>query len=473
MEILGKWDEETDVVIVGSGFAGLAAAIEIKKAGSSVMVLEKRKVRGGNSMISGGVLVAAGSPLQKEKGIKDSPELLFSDMLKAGLYLNHPDLVRIVAERSNEALQWTINELGVRYDETLTQWGGHSVPRSYTTHNKSGATIIHRQLVRLKEMGVYVRTRSLFTKFIWHEEDRRVKGVQFREGYRFPIKNSGEMKYIKARKAVILATGGFGSDVPFRSAQDPRLTEETDSTNQPGATAEALVEALHIGAMPVHLSWIQVGPWTCPDEKGFGIGPWFVATVVFIYGVLVDPATGKRFVNEMADRKVRADAILNVGQASIGIADTEAAKVRADFMSRLLKKKIVSRFDTLEDLAAAYHIPYENLRETIDQYNNFVLERKDKEFGKVIPDDAKPIRQPPFHAIRVWPKVHHTMGGVQINSQAQVVGLTHKIIKGLYAAGEVTGGIHGASRLGSCSIADCLIFGRIAGKNAAAEKPWC
>jgi len=463
-----KWDEVADVVIIGSGFAGLAAAIEAKRAGSSVIVIEKRKVRGGNSMISGGVVAAAGSPLQKRKGVKDSPELLLHDMLKAGLYLNYPDLVRIVAEKSNETVQWTINYLGVKYDDTLTQWGGHSVPRSYTTYNKSGAAIIHRQLAKLKNLGVEVKTKRLLTKFIRYNDDR-VKGIEIRDGYMFPNENSGTVRHIKARKAVVLTTGGFGNDVLFRTTQDPRLNEDTDSTNQPGATAEALIEAMNIGAMPVHLSLIQLGPWACPDEKGFGIGPWFAQTVAFQYGVLINPKTGKRFMNEMSDRKIRTDTIIETGHICIGIADAISAKIRSDFMPRLLKRGIVKKFETLEDLANSYGIPFGALKETIDEYNSYILDREDKEFGKYIPKDAEKLTHAPFYAIRVWPKVHHTMGGVQINTKAQVIGLDHRPIKGLYAAGEVVGGVHGACRLGSCAIVDCLIFGRIAGKHAAIE----
>jgi len=224
-----KWDEIADVVIIGSGFAGLAAAIEAKKAGSSVIVIEKRKVRGGNSMISGGVVAAAGSPLQKRKGVEDSPELLLQDMLKAGLYLNYPDLVRIVAEKSNEIVQWMINYLGVKYDDTLTQWGGHSVPRSYTTYNKSGAAIIHRQLAKLKELGVEVKTRRLLTKLL-RDRNGRVKGIEIRDSYMFPNKNSGAIKYIRANKAVVLTTGGFGNDVLFRTTQDLSLIHISEPT---------------------------------------------------------------------------------------------------------------------------------------------------------------------------------------------------------------------------------------------------
>lgn len=471
MELQWKWDEEADVVIVGSGFAGLAAAIEARLAGSSVIVIEKRKVRGGNSMISGGVVAAAGSPLQKSKGVEDSAELLLQDMLKAGLNLNYPDLVRIVAEKSNETVQWTMDYLGVKYDGSLTQWGGHSVPRSYTTYNKSGAAIIHRQLAKLKELGVEVKTKRLFTKFM-RDKDAGVKGIEIRDGYMFPNENSGTIRYIKAKKAVVLTTGGFGNDVLFRTAQDPRLNRDTDSTNQPGATAEALIEAMDIGAMPVHLSWIQLGPWACPDEKGFGIGPWFAQTVAFQYGVLVNPKTGRRFMNEMSDRKIRADAIIETGRICIGIADAAAARYRADLMQRLLKRGVVKPFDTLEELANVYGIPFGALNETIDEYNSYILDREDKEFGKYIPKDAETLTHAPFYAIRVWPKVHHTMGGIRINTEAQVIGLAHRPIKGLYAAGEVVGGVHGACRLGSCAIVDCLVFGRIAGKNAVAEKSW-
>tara|TARA_B100000614_G_scaffold262912_1_gene301105 strand:- start:35607 stop:36167 length:561 start_codon:yes stop_codon:yes gene_type:complete len=124
-----KWDEEVDVVVVGSGFAGLAAAHEAAKAGASVALLEKMRTPGGNSIISGGVIAAAGSPLQAEQGIQDSPDSLYEDMLKAGLYLNQPELARIVADKSVETVQWTIDELGVEYSG-LSHMGGHAVPRS-------------------------------------------------------------------------------------------------------------------------------------------------------------------------------------------------------------------------------------------------------------------------------------------------------------------------------------------------------
>jgi succinate dehydrogenase/fumarate reductase flavoprotein subunit len=128
---------------------------------------------------------------------------------------------------------------------------------------------------------------------------------------------------------------------------------------------------------------------------------------------------------------------------------------------------VVRGFDRLEELAAAYDLPLEALRATIETYNGYVERGADGDFGKPILSNAKPLAHPPYYAIRLWPKVHHTMGGIQINTQAQVIGLDHQPIPGLYAAGEVTGGVHGACRLGSCAVTECLVIGRIAGRSAA------
>jgi flavocytochrome c len=465
------WHEEADIVVIGSGFAGLAAAYEAKKAGNSVIIIEKLRVRGGNSIISGGLAAAAGSPLQAQKGIKDSPELLYQDMLKAGLNLNHPDLAWVVAENSNNVVQWTISELGVKYQEELMHLGGHSVPRSYFPQNMIGAGIVTKQLGKLAEIGVNVRTRTYLAKLL-KGKDARVRGILVKEDYQFPDEKSGRERLLKARKAVVLATGGFSEDVRFRKLQDPLLGENIDTTNRHGATAEGLLEALRIGATPIQLSWIQMGPWTSPDEKGYGIAVTFNVGVAFLYGVMIDPKTGKRFVNELADRKTQVDAQIKLGYPSIAIADAVGTAHREKFIPQMLKKGVVKRFDTLIELAGFYGIPTPALLKTIDTYNSFVRERVDKEFGKILPGDAEPIVKPPFYACRVWPKVHHTMGGIQINTHAQVIGLDQNPIEGLYAAGEVCGGVHGASRLGSCAVIDCLIFGRIAGQNASSEEPW-
>ena len=322
-----------------------------------------------------------------------------------------------------------------------------------------------KQFIKINGIPLLIHT---FKAFIRNSEGRII-GVVLNEGWDYKSPNTGIQRAIRSKKAVILATGGFGSDIPFRTAQDPRLTEEIDTTNKPSATAEALKEALRIGAMPVHLSHIQLGPWGSPDEKGYGVGSRFSDYIVFPYGIIIDPGTGRRIVNELSDRKAVSEAILNTGHPCLGIVDSQAVEQSGWNITPCLEKGIVTQFSQLQALASYHGISAGTVKLTVDKFNRCVENKIDKEFGKPILSGAAPVFSPPYFAIRLWPKVHHTMGGVQINVMGQVIGLDYQPIKGLYAAGEVAGGIHGACRLGSCAVTDCLVFGRIAGKNAATE----
>ena len=182
------WDEEADIIIVGSGFAGLAAAIEAKKAGSSVIILEKMKGYGGNSTISDGVVAAAATPMQADSKIVDSAQLMYEDMRKAGLGLNQPELVRLLTEKSSETFQWTINFLGVKYLDRVDQFGGHSVPRCYTTHNRSGSAVIKQMLLMISRLGMKIRTKA-FLQTIFLDSNERICGVLVRDGYEYPNAN--------------------------------------------------------------------------------------------------------------------------------------------------------------------------------------------------------------------------------------------------------------------------------------------
>lgn len=457
---------DIDVIVIGSGFAGLAAAIEARNAGASVAVIEKMKAPGGNSTISDGGIAAAGTPMQRELGIEDSPDLMYADMMRAGLGLNHPALVREVAVRSAETFEWSAGYLDVPYMDRIDQFGGHSVARCYTAEGVSGSTIIKRQVATARGLGVDLRLQTRFERFVLDSKSH-IAGVQVREGYEYKDSAAGTDRYIRARRAVVLASGGFGADVKFRSVQDPRLGSDIDTTNVSFATAEALVEALRLGAMPVHLSHIQLGPWASPDERGYGDGPRFADYILFQYGLIVSPVTSRRIVNELADRKTVADALLAVGRPCVGIADQQAVSTSGWSIERALKKGVVRTFDALAGLAEFYGLDGTELAATVDRFNSCVDRRTDGEFGKPIIENACRIEHPPFYAMRLWPKVHHTMGGVGIDVEARVLDLESNAIPRLFAAGEVAGGVHGACRLGSCAITDCLVFGRIAGKNAA------
>ena len=467
------WNTSADVIIIGSGAAGLSAAIEARQAGASVMVFEKRPVTGGNTRISDGGLSAPGNFMQKQLGGTDSPQRFREDVLRAGLGLNHPDLADVFARQASDAIDWT-RSLGVRYTGRLDQFGGHSVPRTVTIENNAGHTLITAMTHRLHQLGISINTGRRLDRLIT-DASGRVTGVGLScsEKSSAPAPDpgtgisAGRSHHVRADRAVVLATGGFGSDIAFCACQVPRLDHTIGSTNHRGATAEGLTAALKIHAMPLHLSWIQLGPWGCADESGYGKGARFAAYSVFPAGILVDPFTGGRIVNEWADRRQRSDAILTTGHACIGIVDHTGAQQEVGSLASCLKTGKVRQFDSLSDLGAAFNMPARSLEQTVAEYNLWTTRPGPDRFGKHPKKNTSPLEIPPFYAIRLWPKIHYTPGGVQIDTRTRVMDLSHRPIPGLFAAGEVTGGIHGASRLGGCALPECIVFGRIAGRNAA------
>lgn len=310
-KVPAKWDESHDVVVIGSGFAGLAAAIEAKKAGADTVVLEKMPTAGGNSIINGGILTATGCPQQLKHGIKDSPELLASDMLAAGLYMNQPEKVKLVAKSALSNYEWTVKELGVEYNlEAIGQEGGHSVPRYVFTKNGSGSGIVSKELEKLKKMGVPVRLRC-YVERIFRDDSGRVVCIQIREGYRFPKAGSGKVKTIGVKKGLVLCYGGFSRDVDYRMMQDPKLVAKLDSTNQPGATAELWRETSRIGCAQVQNDWIQCTPWNSPKEKGMGLGWTFSQSGAAEFGLWVTRPASALLTNSPTARFVPTPSWLN------------------------------------------------------------------------------------------------------------------------------------------------------------------
>lgn len=372
----------------------------------------------------------------------------------------------ILANQSKAAFDWLTEYLKVPYLNRADQFGGHSRARCYTPQNITGFTILKKQIEKTKELGIEIKKQMYFKEFILDSSGKVIGGI-FKEGYEYKNPEKGKEIFIKSRKGVIICTGGFSSDIEFRQKYDDRLTKSIDTTNKLFATAEGIIEAMKVGADTVDMKYIQLAPWTSPDEKGFGVGPMFSEYIVFQYGMIIDPNTGKRFVNELADRKILSDALLSIGQPSIGIADSYAINYSGWNIDKALKKRVVLSFDSIEELANHYKIPKEGISQAIESFNESIKQGKDRCFNKAIIAGSKKISKAPFYGIRLWPKVHYTMGGLRINSKCQVINKQGKIIDGLFAAGEVTGGIHGANRLGNCAVSDCIVFGRIAGRNVA------
>ena len=475
-----KWDETFDVVVIGSGFAGLAAAIEARLAGASVCVLEKMRVIGGNSIINGGIMGVPGTPMQKKEGLEDSPELMAKDMMTEGGGLNQPEKVRHLCEEALPTWEWTIQTLGVEWvEERVAQEGGHSVPRCAIVKNGSGSGIVLKEAAKLEALGVKPRTRTYLERII-RDADGRVKGVQVREGYSFPKADSGKVKCIAARRAVVLCHGGFGADIKYRSIQDPKLTEKLGTTCQPGATSEAWREAARIGCQLIQTDWIQCAPWTSPVEKGMGIALFFAQGAAAMFGMWVQDKTGERFVDELANRKVRADAImtlLNEGIHCYAVADAKGVEPmgisRPGLLQKMLERGCVKQYETLEALAAGEKINIEGLRKSVEEWNSAVKSGTDAHFKRYVNKKAPPMGTGPWYVSTMVPKVHHCMGGIYTDMQARALDIsTDEPIPGLFAAGEATGGVHDAVRLGSCAVTDCLVYGRIAGRTAAQNESW-
>lgn len=466
-EAENKWFSSVEVVIIGSGFAGLAAAITaVKNGAKDVVIYEKMPVYGGNSAINGGLFAVPESPLQSKEGINDSVSLMVKDQIASGRGVADVSLLNHVANHANEALQLTL-EAGTEYHPYLQQLGGHSKPRSYQTTVNCGAGITQPMLNYARSLGVKTYNRHKFEKFI-QNENGDVIGVELTAGYYFG-EERGEKINVKATRGVIMATGGFANNIPLRVAQDPTLNSEVGCTNVKGATGDGLLAMLRIGATPIHLAHIQSGPWASPDEGGFGYVSNY-SLFNFPHSVAIHRATGKRFMNEIADRKTRCDAELSCRDENgnplppILITSYHYSNKHPS-LKKVLKYGVGWKFDSLEELAQHFNVPLEALNNQIEQYNTYTKTGIDEQFGKIM-DLAmnKPIVAP-YTVVRLWPKAHYCQGGVQINDKAQVLdSYSNTPIGGLLAAGEVTGGVHGVSRLGSCAITECLVMGMTAGK---------
>ncbi len=464
-----RWDEEHEIVIVGSGFAGLAAAVEAGRLGAKdVVVVEKLGVYGGNSTLNAGQACFAGTDLQKKLGIEDNAELMVQDQLASGRGYANEALLRHSAELGPYIYQMTL-DCGCKYRDHIINTGGTSATRSHQVEERSGSGYIRPMLKEARRLGVKTKTRHKFEGLIT-DDNGKVLGIKVRRGYHFGHEDSGEMINIRAEKGVLIATGGFAANVAFRQALDPTLGQEVGHTNARGATGDGLIAMLAEGAMPVHLSFIQSGPWASPDEGGFGYGAGF-ALYNFPHSIAIDRNTGERFMNETADRKHRADLEIQRRdkegnpQPALLIAPKYQAE-QDPSMNNVLKYKVAWEFDSVESLAKHFELPLPALKAQIERWNGYVKSQVDEEFGKRMDMTKDIYLKSPFIVQRLWPKVHYCQGGIQINTKAEVIAAaTGKPIQGLYAAGEVTGGVHGVSRLGGCATPECMAFGVTAARS--------
>jgi fumarate reductase flavoprotein subunit len=444
----------TDVVVIGGGNAGLASAVEASGKGAKVILIEKMAFLGGNSIRSGGAFNAVDPDRQKKQNIEDSVDKHFQQTLDGGDKKGDPELVRTLVSGAPEALKW-LESKGMKFDDKVFTVLGALWPRSHAATDPLGTGYIKTLKAAAEKGGVQILVDTRASQII--KENGKVTGVVAEDA-------SGARIRYNAKKGVVLATGGFAANKEMRQKYDPKLTPNFGTTNHPGATGDGIVMAQAIGADLVGMEYIQMLP--LGDPRTGALDGWVGFNVEDYIYINKD---GKRFVSEAERRDVMTQALLKQqDQLMFIVCDAHSMptpQTKNSFNQTAedcVKRGSAFSADTIEELAAKIGVDPAAFRKTVDEYNAGIDAKSDPLGKKLL---GQKLDKAPFYASPRIPTVHHTMGGVKINTKAQVIDLNGQIIPGLFAAGEVTGGIHGTNRLGGNALADTIVFGRIAGQN--------
>lgn len=451
-------DETVDIVIVGSGGAGISAALAAReRITGPIVILEKLAVTGGNTRFSCGYFNAVDPERQKPQGINDAIERHIEHTMLSGRGHAKPELVRELCTRALDTLHW-VESYGVHYDKACTQIYGGLFPRShFPLLPKDTDSYVDILLEACRRRSIDVRTQCA-VQSLTQDTDGTVTGVIY-------VDAQGHHRRMRAKRAVILASGGYAANANLCRLHDPRL-EKLATTNTSGATGEMMLAAQRAGAYLVGCDYVECIPLHTHYAR-FAI---LVERCIFV------DHSGRRFIREDERRDVLRDRILAMPeQHGYVIVDNDGFLDNPPSFQRQLheglKKQEVYAAQTLEEMAQLLRLPVNNFVETVKRYNTFVREKKDPDYHRQTESLRYTIEKPPFWASRASMSRHHTMGGVSIDTKARVLDWDDQPIPHLYAAGEVTGGLHGANRLGGNAICDVHVFGRIAGYEAAKEKP--
>ena len=466
----GEAKYQADVVVIGGGGAGLAAAIAAHQSSAKkVIVLEKMGFLGGSTNVSEGALNAPDPVRQGKQGIEDSVEKFYEQTMKGGHDKGTPALVHYLTSHAMEEVNW-LESLGVKFKDAVGTATGALWQRSHYPATPSGNTYIRtfEQVIRDTNGSIQVLT------------DTPVKSITTADGHVTGViaENFGR-KVVVSADAVVIATGGFGANIEMRQKYNTgvwkavKLDKSIGCTNlQKAAQGDGLAMAKAVGADLTGLDDIQIHPCGTPGTglmeniRTSGRNRLFVNS------------EGARFVNEGAARDVLANAIFQQPGGTYWVVVNHLRYPSEDFVDNngatirnMLALGAVVAAPTLDELAAKTGMDPKKLKASVDGYNKVVTGKTKDPLGFVANNKAdRTLDGGPWYACKKVPTVHHTMGGIRINDKAQVLDASGHVIKGLYAAGEVTGGIHGSNRLGGNAIADVMVFGRTAGQNAATLK---
>ena len=488
---------DADVVIVGAGGAGMTAAITAANEGKSVVILESQAMVGGNSVRATGGMNAAKTVYQDENefgeeagvektlksaadsyadnetitalaatvaeqwaayqanptGYFDSVELMELDTMIGGKGINDPALVETLCSNSADAIDW-LEENGITL-HNVSSFGGASVKRIHRPVDGDGKVVsVGAYMVPLLEedcekAGVQMMLNTTATEILTDDNGAAV-GIKATGA-------SGETITINA-KAVVLTTGGFGANLDMVVKYKPEL-KGFMTTNAPGIQGQGIEMAQALGAATVDMDQIQIHPTVQADTAAL------ITEGLRGDGAILVNAEGKRFIDEVGTRDVVSAAeIAQTGSYSWLIVDQKMVDA-SSVIQGYIKKGYTVEGQTYEELAQVMDVDEAAFAETMANWNNCVANKNDPDFGRT--SFANALDTAPYYAIKVTAGVHHTMGGLKINTNTEVLNENGEIIPGLFAAGEVTGGVHGANRLGGNAVSDFVVFGRIAGAAAS------
>ena len=445
-----------DVIVIGAGGAGLAAAIEAAEAGASVLILEKMPVIGGNTLLAD-AFNAVDPEAQGKIGVEDSVEHHYLQMMESGEYRADPELAKLVAYGAPDTLQW-LKDHGVEFSSEVYQVYSSLWPRTHNPTRPWGMGYIDPLRDCARKLGVEIRINSRVTRLIREEAlSGRVVGVE--------VSTQNGIEHLYAKKGVVVAAGGFGASSEMVERFDP-LLKDLRTTNHSGATGDMIAPLEDIGAATVGMEFIQLLP-------GGALSGRFVGAISPVENMILVDRSGHRFVAEDAPGCKFTNAVLRAtGKTAYVLMDNrgyhaQKPSARAAFDAGMRHGEAFAA-PTLNDLALKLRIPAENLKRTVRDYNQAVVDKADP-LGRKPTTLLSPLETGPFYAARISMSVNCTLGGVAIDTKARVLDRRRRVIAGLYAAGEVTGGIHGETLMGGNSLSDVFTLGRVAGREVSQE----
>jgi fumarate reductase flavoprotein subunit len=454
-------DEQTDLLVIGGGFAGFCAALEAAAAGARVTLIEKQPEFGGSSAMSGGCLAFAGTDLQRANGVEDSDELLFRDLREVGQHENDEALVRLYVDHQLATYEW-MRELGVRFQSSIEASSGQSVPR---VHTVDPADVVRLMATKARASGrVAALTSTPALRLVRDPETSRVTGASVRGA-------DGERR-IDAGRGVILASGGFCRNAELVHRFVPQY-DNAVFVGGDGCVGDGLRMAWRLGADFRDVAFIKGTYGKHPVDTTNN------HSCMAVYkGAIAVNQSGRRYVDESISYKLLGDACMQQEYgATYQILDQDVFEsgdntVRILDFERRLEDGLMIRADSVEQLAALIEVPADVLQATIDEYNGFIDSGHDPQFGRkhLVHNHGalRRIERAPFYAYPSTAAVFGTYCGLCVDTKLQVVDVFGEPIVGLYAAGEVMGGFHGGAYMTGSALGKAAIFGRIAARCALA-----